>query len=149
MLHVLFSCKWECEWEGDKTQQMFKTNLYGANQNPIIFCASIIFFYLKKVFDFKFIINDFSVINTHTLLKQIFQITIQTLAKEVVEKVSEIDSEVLKTERTLYCFLPESVLQPIKLKESVAEHFDCVTIFHADIVGFNDLTSDCTPTQVY
>ena len=73
MLHVLFSCKWECEWEGDKTQQMFKTNLYGANQNPIIFCASIIFFYLKKVFDFKFIINDFSVINTHTLLKHIFK----------------------------------------------------------------------------
>jgi hypothetical protein len=72
----------------------------------------------------------------------------KTLAKEVVQKVAEIESEVLKTERALYCFLPECVLPPIKLKESVAEHFDCVTIFHADIVGFNNLTSDCTPAQV-
>ena len=65
-----------------------------------------------------------------------------------MDKVSEIESEMSKTERALYCFLPGSVLAPIKMKESVAEHFDCVTIFHADIVGFNDLTSDCTPTQV-
>lgn len=65
-----------------------------------------------------------------------------------MEKVSEIDSEVSKTERALYCFLPEAVLPPIKMRETVAEHFDCVTIFHADIVGFNELTSDCSPSQM-
>ena len=64
-----------------------------------------------------------------------------------MDKVSEIESEMSKTERALYCFLPGSVLAPIKMKESVAEHFDCVTIFHADIVGFNDLTVDCSPSQ--
>ena len=66
----------------------------------------------------------------------------------MIEKVKEIDSEIQKTERALYCFLPEAILRPIKLKETVAEHFDCVTIFHADIVGFNQLTSDCNPIQV-
>ena len=29
-----------------------------------------------------------------------------------------------------------------------AESFDCVTIFFGDIVGFNDLTNDCTATEV-
>ena len=29
-----------------------------------------------------------------------------------------------------------------------AENFDCVTIFFGDIVGFNDLTNDCSATEV-
>jgi hypothetical protein len=66
-----------------------------------------------------------------------------------VDKVQEIESETSRTERALYSFLPSAVLPPIKLKETVAEHFDCVTIFHADIVGFNDLTVDCTPSQAW
>ena len=104
-------------------------------------------------------------------------------AKEVIEKVQELDQEKMKTEKAFHDFLPLTIVRDIKLKKVVifiwqffwlgatthegsdskkglfpppwqlfiqvsAENFDCVTIFFGDIVGFNDLTNDCSATEV-
>ena len=109
---------------------------------------------------------------------QIFQV----FAKEVIEKVQELDQEKMKTEKAFHDFLPLTIVRDIKLKKVFifirqffwlgvttqrkwyqkwqfppprqffiqvsAENFDCVTIFFGDIVGFNDLTNDCSATEV-
>ena len=35
-----------------------------------------------------------------------------------------------------------------KYIQILAENFDCVSIFFGDIIGFNELTSDCTANEV-
>ena len=35
----------------------------------------------------------------------------------------------------------------MNIRQVSAENFDCVTIFFGDIVGFNDLTNDCSATE--
>ena len=84
-------------------------------------------------------------------------------AKEVIEKVQELDQEKMKTEKAFHDFLPLTIVRDIKLKKVLeyrkeysflptdiqvsAENFDCVTIFFGDIVGFNDLTNDCSAIE--
>ncbi len=82
----------------------------------------------------------FIVILTRNVLK--------VLCQELLEKLHEIEVEVSKTERAFYGFLPTTLLPSIRLKETVAEHFDCVTIFHADILEFNKITSSCSAEEV-
>ena len=36
----------------------------------------------------------------------------------------------------------------MNMYQILAENFDCVTIFFGDIIGFNELTSDCTANEV-
>jgi len=73
---------------------------------------------------------------------------IRVFAKEVIEKVQELDQEKMKTEKAFHDFLPLTIVRDIKLKKVSAENFDCVTIFFGDIVGFNDLTNDCSATEL-
>ena len=79
----------------------------------------------------------------------------------MIEKVQELDQEKMKTEKAFHDFLPLTIVRDIKLKkvpqsrkesflifiQVSAENFDCVTIFFGDIVGFNDLTNDCSATE--
>ena len=45
-------------------------------------------------------------------------------------------------------FLPTTVVRDLKKKKILAENFSCVTIFFGDIIGFNELTSDCSANEV-
>ena len=36
----------------------------------------------------------------------------------------------------------------VKPFQQTAERFECVTVFFGDIVGFNQLTADCSALQV-
>ena len=87
-----------------------------------------------------------------------------------MEKVGELDAEKMKTEKAFHDFLPTSVVRDMKRskvmyralslsldplqslqggEESVlAQHFDCVTIFYGDIIGFSGLISDCSANEV-
>ena len=95
---------------------------------------------------------------------KIYYVLLQVFAKEVIEKVQELDQEKMKTEKAFHDFLPLTIVRDIKLKkvpwywkesfrtfpigiQVSAENFDCVTIFFGDIVGFNDLTNDCSATE--
>ena len=92
----------------------------------------------------------------------------QAFAKEVMEKMRELDAEKMKTEKAFHDFLPASVVRAMKkgkvglsVRERsymsssqgvegtvLAEHFDCVTIFYGDIIGFSGLISDCSANEV-
>jgi len=73
---------------------------------------------------------------------------IRIFAKEVVDKVKELDEEKKKTEKAFHDFLPPSIVKDIKEKKQTAERFQCVTVFFGDIVGFNHLTADCSPLEL-
>lgn len=73
---------------------------------------------------------------------------LQVFAREVMEKVRELDDEKMKTEKAFYDFLPKSIVSEFKQKQGMAEKFDCVTVLFGDIVGLTELTSDCTATEV-
>ena len=45
--------------------------------------------------------------------------------------------------------LPKSVAEALKRGEQIeAEHFDCVTIYFSDIVGFTELSANCSPFDI-
>ena len=90
---------------------------------------------------------------------------IQVFAREVIEKVGELEQEKRKTEKAFHDFLPSCIVRDIKRKKVEdlititcpkqipfikvsAEEFACVTIFYGDIIDFNILTRDCTPSEV-
>ena len=86
---------------------------------------------------------------THTRLAQYKRKAIlQVFAREVIEKVGELEQEKDKTEKAFHDFLPPCVVRDIKRKKVSAEEFDCVTVFYGDICDFNDLTRDCSPSEV-
>ena len=84
-----------------------------------------------------------------------------------MEKVGELDAEKMKTEKAFHDFLPTSVVRDMKRSKVLvmitdilphsslqggegsvlAQHFDCVTIFYGEIIGFNGLT-DCSANEV-
>ena len=85
----------------------------------------------------------------------------------MLEKVGELDAEKMKTEKAFHDFLPTSVVREMKRSKVVltlltsphlshqggegsvlAQHFDCVTIFYGEIIGFNSLISDCSANEV-
>ena len=88
----------------------------------------------------------------------------KVFAREVIEKVGELEQEKDKTEKAFHDFLPPCVVRDIKRKmvsqhemrffklnimiQVSAEEFPCVTVFYGDIVDFNDLTKDCSPSEV-
>ena len=71
----------------------------------------------------------------------------------MLEKVGELDAEKMKTEKAFHDFLPTSVVRDMKRSKGgegsvLAQHFDCVTIFYGEIIGFNSLISDCSANEV-
>lgn len=71
------------------------------------------------------------------------------LEELVAERTSELDAEKAKTENLLYRMLPQTVAEELKLGRSVkAEHFDDVTLYFSDIVGFTTICASSTPIEV-
>ena len=69
-------------------------------------------------------------------------------AREVVEKVSELEKEKMKTGKAFHDFLPSGVVKHLKKHNVAATHFNCVTIFYGEILDFNDLIQDCSASEV-
>ena len=77
----------------------------------------------------------------------------------------ELDKEKCKTEIAFHDFVPSSIVKRIKSKRGkevgcissfvkyyfLQDHcqaFDCVTIFYGNMVGIEDLTEECSPSEV-
>ena len=73
---------------------------------------------------------------------------IRVFAREVVEKVSELEKEKMKTGKAFHDFLPSGVVKDLKKNNVAATHFNCVTIFYGEILDFDDLIKDCSASEV-
>ena len=85
-----------------------------------------------------------------------------------MEKVRLLDTEKMKTEKAFHDFLPKSIIRDLKRKrvrlvcdflsfkvsyivlhlQVLAEKFDNVTILFGDVVGFVEITANCTPNEL-
>ena len=66
----------------------------------------------------------------------------------MVEKVSELEREKMKTGKAYHDFLPSGIVKDLKKKKVAAAKFSCVTIFYGEILDFDDLTKDCSASEV-
>ena len=73
---------------------------------------------------------------------------IRVFAREVVEKVSELEREKMKTGKAFHDFLPSGVVRDLKKNNVAATEFSCVTIFYGEILDFDDLIKDCSAAEV-
>ena len=73
---------------------------------------------------------------------------IRVFAREVVEKVSELEKEKMKTGKAFHDFLPSGVVKDLKKKNVAATQFNCVTIFYGEILDFDELIKDCSASEV-
>ena len=69
-------------------------------------------------------------------------------AREVVEKVSELEKEKMKTGKAFHDFLPSGVVKDLKKNNVAATQFSCVTIFYGEILDFDELIKDCSASEV-
>jgi len=118
----------------DDIESVAQDELNAADQEKMIGIAILSFISLVTLVFYFFVKNALSVI--------------RVFAKEVMEKVRELDAEKMKTEKAFHDFLPTTVVRDLKKKKILAENFDCVSIFFGDIIGFNELTSDCTANEL-
>ena len=72
----------------------------------------------------------------------------KVFAREVVEKVSELEKEKMKTGKAFHDFLPSGVVRDLKKNNVAASQFSCVTIFYGEILDFDDLIKDCSASEV-
>ena len=73
---------------------------------------------------------------------------IRVFAREVVEKVSELEKEKMKTGKAFHDFLPSGVVKDLKKNNVAATQFSCVTIFYGEILDFDELIKDCSASEV-
>jgi len=73
---------------------------------------------------------------------------IRVFAREVVEKVSELEKEKMKTGKAFHDFLPSGVVRDLKKNNVAANQFGCVTIFYGEILDFDDLIKDCSASEL-
>ena len=73
---------------------------------------------------------------------------LKVFAKEVVEKVTELEKEKKKTGKAYHDFLPSCIVKDLKKKKVAASQFSCVTIFYGEILDLDDLTKDCSASEV-
>ena len=92
----------------------------------------------------SFSLGTFFVFQTNNLLGAVI-----SYAKELTAKTKELASEKKRADHLLYQMLPKYVAEQLKLGLDVdAEHYECVTIYFSDIVGFTQLAADCSPLEV-
>ena len=65
-----------------------------------------------------------------------------------MEKVSELEREKMKTGKAYHDFLPSGIVKDLKKRKVAASQFSCVTIFYGEILDFDDLTKDCSASEV-
>ncbi len=67
----------------------------------------------------------------------------------LAKKTKDLKAEKQKTDILLFQMLPTSVSKRLKANQiAEPEHYDAVTVYFSEILGFTALSDLCTPIQV-